>query len=119
HAALLAGSICAFTKMSASHRWRLGVWLALSYAAVCLGTRFAPHYFFQLLPGMVIVASRGVVSAFERHRKIATAVLAALLLVPLVRFGPRYVLLAVDDIELRAPSWSDVVMDLDSQAVAR
>ncbi|HZQ52389.1 MAG TPA: hypothetical protein VFB14_09340 [Bryobacteraceae bacterium] len=119
HAALLAGSICAFTKMSASHRWRLGVWLAVSYASVCLGTRFAPHYFFQLLPGMVIMASRGVVLAFERHRKIAAVVVAVLLVVPLVRFGPRYAMLAADDIEHHAPHWSDVVMDLDSQAVAR
>jgi hypothetical protein len=68
---------------------------------------------------MAIVASRGVVLALERHRKIVAAVLAVLLLVPLVRFGPRYVLLAADDVEQQAPHWSDVVMDLDSQAVAR
>jgi hypothetical protein len=90
----------------------------LSFVAACLGTRFAPHYFLQILPALVILASRGIPLAIERYRRPAVAVFAALLLVPFIRFGPRYARLAVDNMWHRDPNWSDVVMDLDSQHAA-
>ncbi|MFL6417390.1 MAG: hypothetical protein ACJ74Y_17180, partial [Bryobacteraceae bacterium] len=40
-------------------------------------------------------------------------------LVPLVRFGPRYLILASDEMRGVKPQWSDVLMDLDSQEAAR
>lgn len=119
HAALLLGTAFALATLSRELRWKLGSWLALSFAAVCLGTRFAPHYFLQLLPPMAIAASRGLALAFRERRKIAVPLTIAALLVPLIRFGPRYVSLAFDGAENRPPVWSDAVLDLDSQAVAQ
>ncbi len=118
HAALAGGAGFAMFRLSPSDRWKLGSWLALSFAAVCLGTRFAPHYFLQLLPAMVIAASRGIALAWKQYHKRTAVLVAMALLVPFVRFAPRYVSLAYDDFLGRAPHWSDVVMDLDSRAVA-
>ena len=42
-----------------------------------------------------------------------------LLLIPLIRFGPRYASLAYDNILQREPHWIDVVMDIDSQQVSK
>ena len=86
----------------------MGVWVALSFAAVCLGSRFAPRYFFQLLPPLAVLGARGIAVALHWNRKVAWGVLSLLLLLPVVRFGPRYA--TVTD-----PNWSDVAMDLDSQ----
>jgi hypothetical protein len=116
--ALTAGVICAFFRFTRNERWKFGVWIALSFASACLGTRFAPHYFLQLLPPMVIVASRGIVLALGEFRKLAAIVLVLLLLVPLTRFGPRYFSLALENIRNQEPHWSDVTLDLDSQHVA-
>jgi hypothetical protein len=52
------------------------------------------------------------------YPKRATALLTLLLLVPFIRFGPRYARLALDNLQDREPNWSDVVMDLDSQRAA-
>jgi hypothetical protein len=46
------------------------------------------------------------------------AAYAVLLLIPLIRFGPRYARLAADNILHREPQWIDVAMDLDSQHAA-
>ncbi|MGA8029146.1 MAG: hypothetical protein WB992_18555 [Bryobacteraceae bacterium] len=119
HSALAAGVAFAWLRIARDDRWKLGAWLALSFAAVCLGTRFAPHYFFQMLAPMVIIASRGIVLAFREYRKPAAVFLAICLAVPLIRFGPRYASLALDNLLSREPHWSDVAMDLDSQHAAR
>ncbi len=118
HIALVAGAVFGFVRSGRDDRSKLGAWLAISFAAVCLGTRFAPHYFLQVLPPLIVVASRGLVLALRAYRKPAVAVLVIALLVPLIRFGPRYARLAYDDTLARAPHWSDVVMDLDSQDAA-
>jgi hypothetical protein len=118
HAALVAGAIYGFVQTTRNDRNQLLIWTALSFAAVCLGTRFAPHYFLQLLPPLVIAASRGIALALRAYPKRAAALLIALLLVPLIRFGPRYALLALDNLQHRNPNWPDVVMDLDSQRAA-
>lgn len=119
HAALAAGAIFGWLRLSRSDRFRLSVWAAFSFAAVCLGSRFLPRYFIQLLPSIVIVAARGTVLAWRAHRKAAAIVFPLLLLLPLLRFGPRYISLAYDDLTNRDPHWQDVAMDLDSQDVAR
>ncbi|MBV9081695.1 MAG: glycosyltransferase family 39 protein [Acidobacteriaceae bacterium] len=118
HAALAVCGGFGFAAMSRSHRWKLGSWLIVSFVALSLGGRFAPHYFLQLLPGAAIVGSRGIVVATNHFGKRALAAVAILLLVPLVRFGPRYALLAFDDIEGQEPHWRDVGMDVDSRDVA-
>ncbi len=118
HAALAGGAGFTIFRLSRNDRWKLGSWLALSFAAVCLGSRFAPHYFLQLLPAMVIAASRGIVLAWRQYRKSTAAVVAVALLVPFIRFAPRYVSLAYDNFLGQTPRWSDIVMDLDSRAAA-
>ncbi|MBV9611098.1 MAG: hypothetical protein JO091_01445 [Acidobacteriaceae bacterium] len=119
HSALLIGAAFGIFASSREQHRKLTCWLLLSFAAVCLGTRFAPHYFLQFLPAMVIVASRGVVTALRDFRKPAMLVLAVTLLVPFIRFAPRYASLTYDDLMHRDPQWIDVVLDLDSQDVAR
>ncbi len=119
HVALAAGGIYSFLRGARSERWRLGVWLVFSFAGVCLGTRFAPRYFLQLLPPAVIVAARGFILAGRQRGKLVAVAAAALLLVSFVRFAPHYALLAADDILNREPQWTDVALDLDSRRVAQ
>jgi hypothetical protein len=51
---------------------------------------------------------------FGRRR----VVLLLLLLIPLVRFGPRYLMLANDLLHDRAAEWSDLALNQDSHAAA-
>ena len=118
HAALAVATVRAFLKITTRDRIELGAWIAFSFAAVCLGSRFVPRYFLQLLPPLVIAASRGIVLAWQFNPQWARLVLAVLLLVPFVRFSPHYFTLAFHDVMHTQPHWSDVVMDLDSQQAA-
>ncbi len=71
-----------------------------------MGWRFFPRYYLQVLAPAVVLFSGGLV----RPSRWRYAVLL-LLLIPLVRFGPRYVSLAMHgDAE-----WSDTAMDRDSR----
>jgi hypothetical protein len=90
----------------------------LSCVPLFIGNHFAPRYFFQVLPVMVIVASRGIVVGLERFGSRAALVLAVLLLIPLLRFGPRYADLIWNNVEHRQTTWSDAALDVDSQQVA-
>jgi MFS family permease len=89
-------------------QWRMLAWLLLFVAAVAAGWRFFPRYYFQLLPVVVLLAARGYV-LLGRWR----AVIWVLLLIPLARFGPRYVMLASGQTE-----WSDLAMNRDSHEAA-
>jgi hypothetical protein len=112
HAALI---VAALSKPNAfPFRWKMLAWAAVSFAAAIAGWRFFPRYFFQFLPVLVIAASRGMV-LIGRWRALALA----LLLIPLIRFGPRYVLLARDLATGQPHQWSDVAMDQDSRAAAQ
>jgi hypothetical protein len=119
HAALIVAGFLGFRWLGEALRWKLAAWIVLSYAGVALGSRFAPHYFLQLLPPAVLVASFGIAHLIERRSRICIALVALTFLVPLIRFGPRYATLLFDDLRGVEPRWSDVAMDLDSQAVAR
>src|SRR5271169_6749782 len=110
HAALVMAAIWARRSV----RWQLLAWAAISFAAALVGWRFFPRYFFQLLPVLVIAASRGMVLG-KRWRVIVLA----LLLIPLIRFGPRYLLLARDLVAGQPHRWNDVALNQDSQASAR
>ena len=112
HSALVVAAIC--HRWEDRHRWKLLAWAAISLGAAMLGWRFFPRYFFQVLPALVIMGAYGMVR-LGRWRALALA----LLLIPLIRFGPRYVLLARDLATGQAHRWSDVAMDQDSQAAAR
>jgi len=100
---------------------RLAGWTAISFAGVAVGGSFWPRYFFQLLPPLAIVAARGLsLLLFETapRRKTAVAAVACATLVPVVRFGPRYVTLARDLAAGREHRWADVALDADSRAAA-
>jgi len=88
-------------------------WLLLSLAAVAAGWRFFPRYYFQLLPVMALLAARGY-TLMGRCRFI----MLLLLLIPLVRFGPRYVALANDIVHRRQSNWIDLTLNQDSKAAA-
>ncbi len=94
-------------------QWRMAVWLLLGLAAVAAGWRFFPRYYFQVLPVMALMGARGY-TLLGRWR----ALVWLLLLIPLARFGPRYVTLANDLVQHRETQWSDLAMNQDSRAAA-
>ncbi len=110
--ALIVGAVFALWK-EARWRWKMIAWMLISFLAVAAGWRFFPRYYFQLLPVMVLLAARGY-TLLGRCRVI----LLALLLIPLVRFGPRYVTLANDLAHGRQSNWTDVALNQDSHAAA-
>ena len=124
HAALALGAAAFWwAERKRENLWMAG-WLALSLCGVALGGRFFPRYFLQLLPPMVLMAARGTVLLWWQTSergipRIFAWVAAAALLVPLVRFGPRYGQLAQDLFLGREHHWADLSLDQDSQAVAR
>ena len=108
-----AGFQCALVVAAAyalwkEKQWRMLAWLLLFLAAVAAGWRFFPRYYFQLLPVAVLLAARGY-TLLGRWR----AIVWVLLLIPLARFGPRYVMLASGQTE-----WSDLAMNQDSREAA-
>jgi hypothetical protein len=110
--ALIVGAVFALCKEE-RWRWKMVAWLVLSLAAVAAGWRFFPRYYFQLLPVMALLAARGY-TLLGRCRFI----MLALLLIPLVRFGPRYVTLANDLAHGRQSNWTDIALNQDSQAAS-
>jgi len=108
--ALILGAAFAFWKEQ--HR-RMLLWLLFSLAAVAAGWRFFPRYYFQLLPVMTLMAARGYVLLGRKR-----AIVWLLLLIPLIRFGPRYVTLANDLLHHRDTHWSDLALEQDSRAAA-
>ncbi len=110
HSALAVPAAWFWWKERDHDRRRLAVWAMISFAAVAAGWRFFPRYYFILLPVAVLAASRGCVLLGRRR-----LVVLALLLIPLIRFGPRYAMLAAD----RDRPWRDTEMDRDSRATAR
>ena len=110
HCALVVAAGYAFWK---EKHWRMAGWLLLSLAAVAAGWRFFPRYYFQLLPVTVLLAARGY-TLLGRWR----AMVWLLLLIPLARFGPRYVTLAWDLAHHRETQWSDLALNQDSRDAA-
>ena len=108
-ALLVAAAWCVWKERS----WRMLGWIALSFVAVAAGWRFFPRYFFQLLPAFALLAARGYVLLGRRR-----AVVLALLLIPLIRFGPRYGMLASDLLLGWGSTWSDLELNQDSRAAA-
>ncbi len=97
-----------------SQRWKWFAWIGLSSVAIGMGLRFFPRYYFQLLAPIAVLGGAGLSVLPRRH----LALLGLLALIPLVRFGPRYVTLA-RDLATGAPHrWTDVAMDQDSREAA-
>ncbi|MBV9268677.1 MAG: glycosyltransferase family 39 protein [Acidobacteriaceae bacterium] len=118
HASIVAGALIGLRGERGRDRWRLLAWIALSFLSVCVGDRFVPRYFLQLLPPMIVVGSRGLAVAVRRYGRKGEVAAAVLLLVPLVRFGPRYLTLTADDLKSQEPRWTDAAMDEDARRVA-
>ena len=104
HLAAALGTVFSFWR---TRDWRMGLWLGLSFISVVAGLRFFPRYYFQLLPVVAVVGARGLMLMAPRWR-LATL---TLLLIPMLRFGPRYV--------QGATGWSDVAMMEDSRAASK
>ncbi len=119
HALIALGALFYFFRDRGPWRREAWIWLAVSAAGVCLGLRFPPRYYFQLLPVLAVFGARGLSLAFQARPRLAVALAAALLLVPALRFGPRYLLLAEDLATGRPHVWKDIALDQDSHAVAR
>jgi hypothetical protein len=107
HAAIVIAAVGQASWPAHAERRRWLVWLAISLAGVAAGLRFFPRYYFQLLPVVVLLAARGFAEMRGRRRLVAL-----LLLIPLARFAPTYVMAARD------AGWRDTAMDRDSRAVA-
>jgi hypothetical protein len=106
HAALAAAAALALWR---SRDRRLLAWVLISLAAVALGMRFFPRYYFHLLPPLVLLAARGMTALPGRQ----AAALALLLLIPAARFGPRYLAVA------RGEPWPDLAMFESSKQAAQ
>lgn len=106
HAAIMIGAVVFWLDL---RQWKFMLWTLLCYAGVVLGWRFFPRYFFLVLPPVVICAARGFVSLCGRRLRAAALLPGVLLLIPLIRFGPRYA-----DLN----NWSDLALDTDSRAAS-
>jgi hypothetical protein len=120
---ILAAAWCWLrAKKEDSIATRTFLWAAVSLAAAGVGWRFSPHYLNQLLPPLAIAGARGICVLAEENRaslrRIGAGVLAATALIAMVRFGPRYFLLAADDLVGRPHAWRDVALDQESRAAA-
>lgn len=111
HAAAAGGAAYYLTRKRDSHGLRLALWILLAAAGVAGGLRFFPRYFFLLLPPVAAAGARGLTLAPLRLR----LVLLALLLVPVVRFGPRYAVLGSDLVLHRPHEWADLALNQDSR----
>jgi hypothetical protein len=87
HAALVVGA-AVFFRHAGKMRGRLALWLLAGLAMAAAGARFFPRYYLALLPVLSIAAARGYRLL---PRRWAGVLLAATLVVPLVRFGARHV----------------------------
>jgi len=114
HLTLVAGSCFAAWKNDRTRRW---MWIAMAVcnvAAVGLGMRFYPRYYFQLLPLLALLAARGLWVA----PAVARCVLLGLLLIPAVRFGRQYPALAMDLMQHRPHQWNQLALADDSRDAA-
>jgi len=122
HAALGMAAVWYFVRAKDDRpRARLLAWAIVSLAAAGVGWRFSPHYLNQLLPPLGIAGARGVCMLAEESRalrRIGAIVLAIAALVVIIRFGPRYFLLAADDLAGRPHTWRDVALDQESRQTA-
>jgi hypothetical protein len=126
HAALLIPAFVGWGRLERDRRFRHIAWAGISLVAAAIGFRFAPRYFDQLLPALVIPAAGGIAPflkpwrGLSRYKGLAAinVTFAILLAIPMVRFGPRYFRLASDSL-LDVPfTWSDIAMDQESRVAA-
>ncbi len=101
HATLVIGAI------RGKWNWQIAFWIAAAAACIFAGFRFFPRYYFHLLPPLCLLASQGLLR-MNRWKWLPLAVL----LLPILRFGPPYLNLA-----MQKPI-ADLAMYRDSQMAA-
>jgi len=114
HISLVAAAACALAKEK-DRRGRLLAWIVISLAAVWMGWRFSPRYFFQLLPALALPAARGFALAPRRWR----VAFAGLLAIPLIRFLPPSLQLAAETLQGRPHASRDLALFEDSKRAAQ
>jgi len=107
HLTVCAGTVWCLWR---ERNWRFILWLVVSFACVVGGLRFFPRYYFALLPIFGVVGARGLMLMSVRWRILVFG----LILVPILRFGPRYVMVAASG----AAGWSDAALMRDSWQAA-
>jgi hypothetical protein len=111
HAVLVAGAGAfwwiARKAQAKTDAFQFAAWVGICFVGVVLGWRFFPRYYFLLLPALAIPAARGLTLI---RSKAVLAIAVMTMIVPLVRFGPRYARLA---------NWNDLALDRDSRAASR
>jgi hypothetical protein len=113
HVAIVVAAAWALVR-ERDRRWRLLAWIAISLGSAWMGWRFFPRYFFQLLPALALPAARGISIAPPRWR----AALVALLAIPLIRFLPPSVQIAVETLQGRPHASRDLALFEDSRRAA-
>jgi 4-amino-4-deoxy-L-arabinose transferase-like glycosyltransferase len=118
HAALWIGAIAAWSRIERRDvRRKLALWLAISLVAASIGWRFSPRYFDQVIPPLIILGAFGV-TALWRGPRVWRWILIVAFVIPLIRFGPRYVELIADDLRGQKHEWRDITMDQESRDAA-
>jgi hypothetical protein len=108
HAALVVAAAVFLWRAPKAQKLQWIAWCSLCLIGVAAGLRFFPRYYFLMLAPLILMASRGFTLLGDR---CVFAML--LLLVPVIRFGPRYARLAAGDSD-----WTDTLMDRDSRQAA-
>jgi hypothetical protein len=114
HAALVLGAFFSDRKV----RLRLAAWLGISLIAATIGWRLPPHYLNQVFPPLLILGTSGLAAILAR-RDLWRWVLLAAVLIPIIRFTPRYVELIADDLRGEPHTWRDVSMDAESRQASQ
>ncbi len=107
HVTIVVAAVWFWRNSYSEDSRRMTVWAVVALLSVAAGWRFFPRYYFALLPPLAMAAARGLALMNPRHALIV----AALLAIPLARFGPRYFTLASGG----DPGWSDIAMHADSR----
>ncbi len=99
--AAVVGAACAIWRQ---RDWRWLASIAICAVGVAAGWRFFPRYYFLLLVPVCYLSGWAFI-----HSRIVRVSMAALLLIPAIRFGPRL---------LNHDHWSDLEMMDDSRAAS-
>lgn len=114
HAAIVLPAALFFWR---ERKWRERGWMAwllLACAGIWAGERFFLRYYFILLAPVLLLGAAGL----ARARRWECALLGALLLIPAIRFAPRYFVLADTLIAGTPHLWADTALNRDSRRVA-
>ncbi len=118
HAALCLGAVFGLRRLTdRTLRWKLAAWLAVSFLAAMIGWRMPPRYLSQMFPALVLLGSGGLAVIFNK-RSLCSVIAVIAILIPVGRFGPRYIQLLTDDAQGREHNWGDAAMDRESRAGA-